>query len=506
MPFLRKPDLAPVKGIDLSIPSTYLGPGFHFPQNLQFERGEMRKRAGKSAFGGQTTGAKKVLHLGSQEVSTGVFRLFRMTKTNIEKYNTLTGAWDNVTGADLTGAESDFFADCVVTESDLYLFTNRGVDAIRKYDGSGNTANLGGSPPKCRAMAYVTPYVLIGNVTDGGNAFPTKVQWCDTGLPEVWSGGNSGSQLLSDEPSHIRSIKKLRDYAMVYKSGSVYRGRKVSTASIFDFSLISTGKGIYAPRAIADDGENHYYMGAFDFHRNNGLRVEDIGKPVREYIFNRLNRSASEACHAIHMEQYKEVWFFITVADNSYATEVWKYNYEMDFWYFDTCANLITANVFKSIVDVTWEDLVGTWEEQTIIWDEEQGASQAPITVFGHDTGHTSFLDKSLVNDFGLAVDARLETKDYTGLEHKGIEYDTRWLQFDAWAKGSALKLYYSIDYGSTWVYVGENALTGVVEKSIFYFDVIAKHIRFRLVQDELSKDVGVRSFTPYFLDAGEVR
>lgn len=502
MPFLRKPQLLPVKGINLSIPRTFLGDGFAFPQNLQYDRGDLRKRAGRSALGSITLGAHKVLHLTTQQVSTGSLRLFRMTKKNLQRYNTITGAWDDLTGTDLTGTETDFFSDCVVTESDLFLFTNRGIDNIRKYDGSGNSADLGGSPPKCRYMDYITPYVMLGFIVQGGNSLVTKVQWCDTGQPEIWSGGNSGSQLLSDDPSHIRQLKKLRDYAMVYKELSVYRGRKVSTSSIFDFGgPFSSGKGLYSPRALASDGENHYYMGLFDFHKNDGVRIVDIGGPVREYLFNRLNRSRNETCHAVHVEKYKEVWFYVTVTGMDWPTEVWKYNYALDLWYFDTCSNVIAGTSFKQIRTLTWNDVIGSWNDQTSFWDNSQGGASAPLSVFGDDQGRTNILDESVDQDLGVDYDAQLETKDYTGLEGKGIEFDARWLQFDVWAAGSRVKLYYSINYGSNWTYVGENVLTTAIEKSTFWIDVIAKHIRFRIVVDGV-----LRSFTPYFLDAGEIR
>lgn len=508
MPFLRKPDFLPVKGINLAVPRTYLPEGFAFPQNLQYFRGELRKREGKTVLGTVTLGGQKVIHLDTFILSTGNIRLLRFTKKNIQQYNNTTFIWEDITGLnDMTGLDTDFISSCVVPESDLFLFTNNRIDNIRKIVDGSNTANLGGSPPKCSFLEYLSPYVLAAFTQTGGNDFPTKVQWSGTGTPEVWSGGNSGSQVLADDPSFIRGLKKLREYVMVYKELSIYRGRKVSTSAIFDFGNgpFSSGKGIYSPRALATDGENHYYMGLNDFHLNNGIRILDIGGPIREYIFNRLNRSQSSTCHALHVEKYKEVWFYITVGAESWPTEVWKYNYEKDFWYFDTCANIICASSWKQVTSLTWADTVGTWDQQATFWDDQQGAFGGPRLVYGHDTGFVSQSDVNVLNDLGAAVDARLETKDFTGLEHRGIEYDTRWLQFDLWASGDSAKLYYSIDHGSTWVYVGENQLSAEVEKSTFWLDVIAKHIRFRVQQDGVSKNLLIRSFTPYFLDAGEI-
>lgn len=509
MPFLRKPDLLPIKGTDFSIPSTYLPEGNNFPQNLQYFRGELIKRPGRSVLGSISIGAKKILHLAVFELTTGSVRLIRHTKTNVMQYNSGTGAWDDITGInDLLGADTDFFSSAVITESDLYVFVNNKVDNVKKYSDGGAIQNLGGSPPKASCIEYLTPYVLLGDLIESGNPFPFKIRWCDTGQPEVWTGGASGSQLLSDEPSGIRAIKKLRNYAMVYKEKSVYRGAKVSTSSVFDFQPFSFGKGLYSPRALADNGLMHFYMGLNDFHSNDGIRINDIGKPIREYLFNRLNRAVSSTCHAVHMETYKEIWFYVTIVGMDYPTEVWKYNYEMEFWYFDTVLNCITTALYKQTGFISWDqDTPGTWDQAVGTWDDQQGVTDSPLPVFGHDTGFVNRLDIGTFNDLNLAVDSRVDTKDYCGLDQNGLERDSRWMQLDVWAKGSSLKLYYSTDYGSNWTFVSENTLDpNKVEKSTFWFDFIAPHVRFRLQQDGLGKNLVLRGLQPYLLDAGEIK
>lgn len=507
MPFLRKPELQPVKGIDLSVPGSYLQDGYAFPQNMQYYRGEMRKRSGRSDLGGVTIGANPALHLAAFETSAGTIYLIRHTKQNVERYNTGTGLWNDITGVDLNGANTNYFASTVVNEYDLYLFVNDMIDNVRKYDGSGVTGDLGGSPGKARCIEYITPYVLLANLEESGDAFPYKLKWSDTGDPETWLGGNSGSVLLSDEPSAIRTLKKLKTYGFAYKEKSVYRGQKVSTSSIFDFpGPFTIGKGIYAPRAIADTGEAHYYMGIQDFHANNGVRIDDIGKPVREYVFNRLNRNANTACHAVHVEELKEVWFFIVTASESYPTEVWKYNYEVGFWYFDTIVNCLCSATYKKTSTISWNDVTGSWDQWAGIWDAQSGTTTAPFPVFGFQDGMTQRIDDAVFNDSGSAIISKIETKDFSGLQNKGIERDTRWLQFDIWARGDQAKLWYSVDEGTNWYYIGAKTLTREnVQRHTFYFDVIAPHIRFKIQADGVDQTLVIRGFSPYFLDAGEI-
>lgn len=510
MPFLKKGELLPAKGgADFSIPSTYIGDGVSFPQNMQYIRGELQKRIGKSFYGDVSLGAQKILHLGIFELSNLGVRLVRHTKKNVQVFNTNTLTWVDWTGPDLTGGESDFFSSTVVNELDYYIFVN-GVDAPRKMLDSQASQNLGGSPPIAKFCEYMTPYVLLANLTEGGNPHPYKVAWCHTGAPEVWTGGNSGSVLLSDEPSAIRQIKKLKSFAMVYKEKSIYRGYQSGPPSIFTFNPFSWAKGLYASRAIADDGQMHYYMGLQDFYKNDGIRPTPIGGRVREYVFNRLNRSLNNTCHAIHVEQYKEIWFFITIVGQSWPTEVWKYNYDLDFWYMDTVANAITANLYKQTSFIPWNQDFGTWASAIGPWDDQSGVSGAPFPVFGFDTGFVQKFDGGVIDDVGIAVDSHLDTKDYSGVIRQtqggpAIERESRWLQLDLWARGDSVKCWYSTDYGNTWNFIGENQLTSNVEKTTFWFDVTSPHIRFRLQQDRLSKNLILRSLQPYFVDAGEI-
>lgn len=517
MPFLKTPDLQPVRGADFSIPSTYLPPGYHFPQNLQYVRGELTKRLGKALLGEVSLGQQKIIHHGIFKLSSETVKLVRHTIKNTQVYNAASGAWDNFSGSDLSGSESDYFDSTVVTELDMYIFVNNAINNPRKMLDGVNSTDLLGSPPKAKCCEYVTPYLLLGNLIEGGNNHPYKLAWCDTGNPEVWSGAltNAGSVFLSDEPSPIRKIKKLKNYAMVYKDESVYRGFQVGSPDIWDFLCLGLGNGIYSPRAIADNGIQHFYMGLQDFYMHDGLRPTSFGKPVREYIFNRLNRAVNQTCHAVHVEQYKEIWFFITLTGLTLPTEIWKYNYELDFWYMDTVANCISSAMYKQTSFKSWNQTVGSWDSQVGNWDKQSGVANAPLPVFGLDTGFTLIQNGNSYDDVGIAVDSHLDTKDFFGesasltktyTAQKGIERDARWLQVDLFARGDSVKLSYSIDNGETWVYVGENQLnSSKIQKTTFWFDVISSQIRFRIQQNTKSKNLVLRSLQPYFLDAGEI-
>ena len=148
----RKPVLKPIVGLNFMDPSTLINDRGGFPQNMRLYRNDYKKREGKSALGGISLGGHEVNHIAQYPLSSLSIRLVRLTKKNVQKFNTSTMVWDDITGTDLTGAVTDFY-DHVVAEDKL-IFTNL-VNNIRTYNDAGTTTDLvasTGSVPKCKFL------------------------------------------------------------------------------------------------------------------------------------------------------------------------------------------------------------------------------------------------------------------------------------------------------------------------------------------------------------------
>lgn len=510
MPLLRKGVLIPSAGVDWSLPSTFIDDRTGFSKNMRFYRNEMRKRPGKTLYGSAVSTGSQIMGLGKLELNNGSKFLIRNSKTKIQKFNTSTNTWSNISVDDFTGTDSDFFSYTNVSEDNMIIITN-GKDAIRKWTGSGATASLGGLPPKAKFCTYLSPYLMLGFVDDGAIYSPWKVQWPDTGNPELWTGGNSGSLLLSDEPSPIKNIMKLNNYVAVYKQKSLALLQKVSTTDIFVPTTIRTGIGLGSSRCVVDAEGIHYFMGENDFYQWSGGQPESIGKAVRDEIFSRLDRSKIDRCFAIAVQELKEIWFFIVISGSSWPTEVWKFNYSTGFWYYDTCDEITAAVAWEQTSSASWDDDVGTWDDDLTIWDSGDSILNWEQIVFGNSANETLYLDYSKTDDDDATVDAYFESKDFSGDQ---LEFNKRWLQIDVWAKGSAnAKLYvdYSIDYGSSWMNVAYNSSTSYIsldenyQKYTLYFDVVSDVIRFRFKNSESNEIFYIRNFYPYYLSQEQV-
>lgn len=511
MPLLRKPVLLPTKGRDHSVPATLLDDRYGFSENMEARQGEMVKRQGKTIYGSApAASASPILGYGVLELNSLSKYLVRATKSKIEKYDTSSGGWESISLADLTGGEDDLINFTVVSENGLLLSTNR-LNNIRKWPGSGYMSDLGGSPPKASFMTYISPYVLLADVDDGISRNPWKIQWSDTGYPEIWSGGNSGAVVLGSEPSPIKNIARIDEFAAVYKKNSLWIGRKVDTADVFRFDMQKSGIGIASSRAFTDVNGIHYFMSTNDFYAwNGGSQVQSIGRAVRDKVFTELDYSKIGRCFAFHARGLKEIWFFVVTAGNSWPTVVWRYRYDTGCWYKDTCSEITAAIIWQKTAGITWDDGSGSWDDDIGPWDSGTKTQDSDELILGDSSGQSLKVDLNSYNDLGLVIKAVHETVDFFANK---FEYNERWLEFHFWAKGpGTLRIYYSTDNGDTWVnipYSSANSAFSLTEKYTkyeSYLDTVSPKIRFRFIEKTLKGTVYLRYFMPFWVEREEKR
>lgn len=491
---LRKGSLLLVHGLDVSSPAEYISDQAS-PNVLNFivSRNLLKKRTGTTLKG--SSFSEEIMN-GREFTREGVKYNVAIGLTKIKYFTG--GAWSDITGIDLTGDSDDLVDTAVAMLSGkrILCFTN-GVDAIRKWLASGNTADLGGTPPKAKFIEEYKTYLVCANIT-GGTDIAQRVQWSDTADPETWGSGNAGSKDLVEDGEDITGMKIFGDYLAVHKESSIYLGYLVSTTAIFKFDRKSTGSGTVANNSIQNlpTGEQ-FFLASDGLRVFNGIAAPLIDSPVNDEIRDFLNQQYRHKAWSVLVKENDEVWAGLPIGSQVLGETVYKFNYKTRVLYKDSRSAATSAWRASLTAGVTWDDISGTWDEQSGRWNDGTTVQEFPQIHIGNSDGTIVVVDENAQDDNGTAINAQWESKDFE-TDAKG--YLGRWQEIDIWARGSgSLLVEYSTDEGECWSSIGTftlgNTFPADASPFIGYLDVLSTKIRFRFTHSDSSGYVEIKQF-----------
>jgi len=491
----------PSKGLVVDRPGEYIDSRSAANiKNMETNRGIIRKRLGSESIGsalGERIQRYFELQVGNQT------RLFRVGPTKVEVLNKVTGIWSSVAHAALTGTAEDqvSYAFPLLSGTKIVTFTN-GIDAIRKCSISGNDAVLGGSPPKCRFMQAFGPYLVLAYIIDGGSTYYSRVQWCDTGLPETWTGGNAGSADLLEDPEDITGLGVFGNFLTVHKANSIYLGQLVSTSAVFRFDRKATGVGAVGGGAIANipSGEQ-IFLASDGLHLFNGITAPLIESPIQDELRESMNPGYLYKAQAVFVEELDEVWFAIPIGSDTEPETVYKYNWRTRQVYKDDRTNLTALGLFLNTQEDSWDSRSNSWDSDGTRWSSVTNLSNNPVVIVGDSSGNSAKRSANTSNDAGTAIEGIWETKDFTAEDLGLPDADRlmRWKGMEVWAKGSGVSVYYSTDGGSSWTLASTLTLSSDYPDDDaplnIYFDVVKSRIRFRFLNNTLGESFTLKKY-----------
>lgn len=481
---LKTQIIQPILGIDVSKPADFIDTrSASNAQNVEINRGIVRSRGGTIELG--STFSERVM--GMAELESGISSyLVRVGTTKIHLYNKSSDTWSSIAHATLSGSEEDEvnFAFPVIAAVRTMVFTN-GVDSIYKTSGS-TTSLLGGTPPKCKYMLDFAGYLILAYVIDGNDNF-ARVQWSDTGDPEVWTGGNSGSQELLEDSLPITGISVFSDYVAVHKESAIWLGALVSSSDTFRFSRRECGAGTIANKSIQNLPSGEQIFLARDGIRIfNGVTSQLIDSPIIDELRESMNPQYAYRACSVLVKDLDEYWVAIPIGSQEQPQTVYKYNYRTGQVYRDDRANLTQMCLSKRTTDETWDSDSATWDSDPTRWDSVTSLALHKQAVFGFSDG-TVTMRSSSSDDDGVTIDSYIDTKDFTILDidpSQPIGTLIRWDGMELWALGDSISIYYSTNSGSTWNLISTNSLGSDYpsddDPNFAWFDFISSKTRFR--------------------------
>jgi len=508
MPLYRTGARLPIAGLDTSKPAEYIA-GQNSPDcdNVDVVQDVLQSRKGTNIMGAVIASGANLSILNGMEFQIGELYLnVRVGTTIAEKWNSIIEGWDSITGVGdeltATDASSVSLATPLLSGVPILTFTN-GVDPIQKWTGTGNHADLGGTPPIVKFIANFGSYLMYANVVDdgGGDTYQRRVGWADTGDPEEWDTvtTSAGNQLLVDG-GDITGMAQYGNYISVHKKDLIYLGYETGRAGTFRFDAK------YTNGAIANNTIKMLPNGLLVYLASDGIRAFNgatsawIDTPVNEQIKRTLNVDSAYKAFAIVNQELNEYWVAVPIGEQSSPSTIYRFNYEdSTILKSSTPYALRSGWGFANSENVTWDDLEGTWDEQTLAWDEFSSANLIEVPTLSDEDGKTYKTTGTTNNDNGTAINNTWTSKEYTA-ENEGQM--SRWKMMEIWAKGNTIKLEYSIDKGDIWVEVDSYSLLDTYPLDsaplVAYFDVVATQIRFRFSNNVINETFTLKQFIIY--------
>ena len=502
-----------IKGFNLDNPAEWLADGYSPDMpNMNVEKNVLRKRWGLSTAGIYTSGSNIYGYMsGTSPDILGGYELLRQSVRHtirvglkkIQKLNKAADKWEDITGSDLTGTTSDAisFATPLLSGYPILVITN-GVDNIRKYTGTGITADLGGSPPKAKYVLAFDEYLILANVNDG-NERSSRIQWCDTGDCETWDSGNYGSKDLQNEADEITGLARFKSYFAVHKETAIYLNYKVASSLIFKTDHL-TVKGTICNATIQNlPNGTQIYLANDGIRIFNGVSSDLLPSPIIEEMRQTFNPGAIDRCQSVYVDELDEYWLAVPLGADETPQNVFRVNIKTGYVYKDIYKNCTALFKYTAEADVTWDDIDITWDESTARWNDISLSNLFKRIMINDSTGYSYFSDNLVNDDYLTPIDAYFTTKDYIGDE---LGYLVRWGITDSdkpsmeiWAKGNSVTVSYSTDSGNTWTDIDTLTLSDDYPADdaplTLYFDVLSSRIRFRFRNNTAGESFYLKQF-----------
>lgn len=257
-------------------------------------------------------------------------RVFAGAQTAL--YELVAGAWSAVTrGVAYTGGSD--------TRWSFTQFGNTTIAANRsdviQASTTGSFADVA-TAPKAEIVFSVGAFVMALNTNDGAEK-PDGWHCCAAFDATSWTPSvttQAASGRLVSTPGGLTAGLRLGEYAVAYKSSSIYLGQYVGAPVVWDWTLVAGGEsGCVGKEALCDIDGAHFFVGQDNFWIFDGTRPVPIGDgQVRQWFFDNSDAANLFKTKCVYDRQQNRVWVFYPSAGSSSCNSALVYHLKNKQW------------------------------------------------------------------------------------------------------------------------------------------------------------------------------
>jgi len=303
----------PHRGIRPDLPQRDVPPDSAIAmRNLIWRNGRMTVAGAVSAAGTISADQERIIGWANYLHTDGTYRLVAATAKGWYKWSG--GIFTAITGTALTGSAADQNVFRVFnTGLTPYLIGCNGANTLKKWNGSAATySDVGGTPPRARAMMSLFDRVVLGNLKSGGTVNASAVDWSANKDPDT--GWGTSPLVCGDTPGEIVSMMEagfLEGY--IYKTDAIYSLQ--AQGSNATFAAPSRKLWIAGPASTLSvvpiaDGVHTYLARDGSVQVWDGTSLRSISRASHRHIAATMDFALLDRACGWYDSENEELWFF----------------------------------------------------------------------------------------------------------------------------------------------------------------------------------------------------
>ncbi|WP_298967754.1 hypothetical protein [uncultured Methylobacterium sp.] len=341
----------------------------------------------------------------------GTWVYFAGTRSGLYRFNNASKGWDSVSNPVRTYGVPDLDSWQFALYGAQLVAVHAGAPPqVMNVDRERRFRDLGGGPPRARAVGVVNEFLVLAGLVGQPNA----IQWSDLGDPEFWTpglrtAGHTADLQIFPDGGAVTGFAG-GEFGIVFQERSIRRLTfNPGSVQVFDTSIVEENRGAVAPWSICKVGPRTFFLDADGFYLFTGGISQPIGA-------ERVNRTFLAAVDPLRLKQtiaVRDVYgprvFFCyrtraaDPAQRSLLDAALIYDWQLDRW---SAANLVVqAGIATATPPVALESLTGTLETQALPFDDPSYQGGIPALGFVTADGRLSLLT-------GGPLEAAIESAD----------------------------------------------------------------------------------------------
>lgn len=284
-------------------------------QNINIlPNGGFEKRRGNTVFNSSAMDSGASVHgTGYYRQADGDDWLMAICGSKIFK-SEFDGTMDDISAAlTITAGNNNIWTHSVMNDLSIWVGGARATDVPIRWNGTGNAAVLGGTPPVGEFGLTGNNRFFIGNMV----ATPSRINWSILGNPEDWTGSGSGSQDIStnDGDSLVGAALLGYDSMLLFKQNSIHI--MTIRSSPFPVYLLFRNVGAVSKRGIVEvDGIVYFITPEPRIKATDGTKIFEFPDFIDD-VWDSLNSSRLQYLHGIYYRRLRQIWWFVTTTSGT---------------------------------------------------------------------------------------------------------------------------------------------------------------------------------------------